>query len=69
MSYVERRLFCPRCGYEFDPIYSMVVFDARYEFLNKGRVRCPKCDYEFVASREKIDAVRSLSTRRLFHYH
>jgi len=68
MSYIARRLFCPRCGFEFDPLYSMVIFDARIAFLKDRQVRCPKCDFEFKTTPQKVQAVRALSTRRPLFY-
>jgi ribosomal protein S27E len=71
MSYRERLHTCPRCGFEFDLIYSRAVscqdcprLLSPYALLSCDKVRCPRCDNEFSVSPSSARAVHRLAPRQ-----
>lgn len=68
MSYRERCLTCPKCGFEFDLIYARAVScqscPRLIDEIHCDLVRCPKCDSEFPVSPRAAGAIRKLQSFR-----
>ncbi|OYT44620.1 hypothetical protein DRO29_00165 [Candidatus Bathyarchaeota archaeon] len=64
MSYEERQITCPKCGYKFDILYAR-AFSCQgcprlSSTLSCELIRCPNCDHEFPTPRNVVKAVQAL---------
>lgn len=68
LSYKERSLTCPKCGYEFDILYARAVScQACRRLIGElycDMARCPQCDHEFPTTQRVVNAVRKLQNYR-----
>ncbi|RLI05325.1 hypothetical protein DRO22_02880 [Candidatus Bathyarchaeota archaeon] len=64
MSYKQRSITCPKCGYQFDILYARAISCQGCQRLSSNlscdMVRCPNCDYEFPVPRSATRAVEAL---------
>ncbi|RJS88850.1 hypothetical protein CW705_08230 [Candidatus Bathyarchaeota archaeon] len=64
MSYRQRSIVCPKCGFRFDILYARAISCRGCQKLSSNltceMVRCPKCDYEFPVPQSATRAVEAL---------
>jgi len=71
LSYKQRLITCPKCGFQFDVLYARAIScqgcPRLASDLSCELVRCPKCDHEFPVPRSAIRAVQALRKWRPRH--
>jgi len=71
MSYKQRSIICPKCGYKFDILYARAISCQGCQRLSASLscelVRCPNCDHEFPVPQSATRAVEALKRWRPKH--
>ncbi|MBS7639132.1 MAG: hypothetical protein QW600_01790 [Candidatus Bathyarchaeia archaeon] len=68
MSYRQRAVTCPKCGFQFDILYARTIScqgcNRILSSLSCEYVKCPRCEFEFPLSRSAAKAANVLKRWR-----